>query len=59
MIEVHNNLYIGSGKDLIDTNKDWTIVHAGKEPWHRKAVGYTCRALPKDHKEYLFAIRDK
>ena len=59
MIEVYKDLYIGSGKDLIDTNKDWYIVHAGKEPWHRNAVGYTCRALPKDHEEYLFAIRDK
>jgi hypothetical protein len=33
-------------------------VCAAKEPWHREALGYTGKAAPKDHPEYLIARRD-
>lgn len=29
------------------------VVHACKEPCHRRAVGYTQRSLPKNHPNYL------
>lgn len=35
----------------------WAVVHAAKEPYHRQLLGYTGRGAPKDHPEYLFAIR--
>jgi len=28
-------------------------VHAAKDPYHRRALGYTTRAAPKDHPNYL------
>jgi len=57
MTEVHTNLFVGSQADLTPTVHDYAIVHAAKDPWHRQAVGYTERAAPKDHPEYLFAHR--
>jgi predicted protein tyrosine phosphatase len=36
---------------------DWIVIHACKEPYHRKALGYTGRAAQKNHPEYLFARR--
>jgi len=36
----------------------WAFVLAAKEPWHRRAVGYTGRACDKTHPEYLIAKRD-
>src|SRR5690554_6105080 len=61
MKEIYPNLFIGSEIDLnkIACNIDeWYIIHACKEPFHRKALGYTGRAAPKDHPEYLIAERD-
>jgi len=37
--------------------EQWSIVHAAKEPHHREMLGYTGRAAPKDHAEYLFGYR--
>lgn len=34
------------------------MVHACKEPYHRQALGYSGRAAPKTHPEYLIATRD-
>lgn len=35
----------------------WFVVHACKEPYHRKELGYTGRAAPKEHPEYLICRR--
>jgi len=56
MIEVMQNLFVGNQDDCKDF--DGAIVHAAKEPYHRQFVGYTERAAPKDHPEYLWAVRD-
>ena len=61
MIEIHPNLYIGNQDDyeyLVRGNRDWHVVHACKDPYHRQALGYTGRAVSKDHPEYLIARRD-
>lgn len=62
MIEIYDNLFIGKDEDaeqLLNEGTDgWAIVHACKEPWHRKLLGYTTKGAPKDHPEYYFAIRD-
>lgn len=64
MIEVYPNLYVGSAADLIHVDdgnrgiKDgWYVITAAKEPAHREALGYTGRAAPKEHPEYLMARR--
>lgn len=57
MIQVHPHLYLGSQHDA-EANPDHPcIVHACKEPYHRRALGYTGRAAPNTHPEYLFAER--
>ena len=58
MIEVHPNLFVGSGADLPEDTDGWFIISAAKEPYHRDALGYTGRTAPKDHPEYLMARRD-
>lgn len=55
MIEVSKNLFVGKDADCIGFNG--SICHCAKEKWHRAFVGYTGRACPKDHPEYLYAIR--
>lgn len=59
MIEVARCLYVGSQADYEGATwgSDWYFVHACKEPHHREALGYTGRAAPKDHPEYLWAHR--
>jgi predicted protein tyrosine phosphatase len=63
MREVAHNLYVGSLKDfqtLADSEvalEGWAIVHAAKEPYHRKFVGYVSRGAPQDNPEYLSARR--
>lgn len=67
MIEVAPNLFVGSQDDLhyaIPRNSDkpsdaWFVISAAKHPFHQQAVGYTTRAAPKDHPEYLMAVRDR
>lgn len=61
MIQVHPNLFVGSQDDYETGRNDfesWLVVHACKEPYHRQALGYTGRAVSKDHPEYLIAMRD-
>lgn len=61
MIEIAPKLWIGSQDDYVALDQsggDWAIVHACKEPHHRQALGYTGRAAPNDHPEYLIAVRD-
>jgi predicted protein tyrosine phosphatase len=61
VIEIYKNLFIGNQSDYEQTVKglpDWYIVHACKEPYHRNLLGYTGRGAPKNHPEYLYAVRD-
>lgn len=60
MIEVYPNLFVGTQQDYeyeVAKQKDWAVVHACKEPYHRQALGYTGRGAPKNHPEYLVAYR--
>ena len=60
MIEITKNLFIGNQFDYeikVKHQKDWLIIQACKEPYHRKALGYSERGAPKGHPEYLIAVR--
>ena len=60
MIEVYEGVYQGSDKDVdafLEQHPNGWIIHAAKEPWHRNALGYVGRSAPKDHPDYLYAIR--
>lgn len=60
MIEIMTNLFIGDQSDYennVAGNEGWFIIHACKEPYHRKALGYTGKGAPKGHPEYLVAKR--
>jgi len=60
VIEVYPDLFVGNETDAYATlnTEGWFIVHACKEPFHRRALGYSGRAAPKNHPEYLIARRD-
>lgn len=61
MIEVYSHLYVGNESDYenkVKFQSGWSIVHACKEPYHRQAIGYSGRAAPKTHPEYLIAQRE-
>jgi len=61
MKEIFKNFYVGTGEEFeeyVYFKADWAVVHAAKEPWHRKLLGYTTKAAPKDHPEYLMARRN-
>ena len=61
MIEICPNLYIGDENDYklkVRHEPGWCVVHACKEPYHRLALGYSGRAVSKNHPEYLIARRD-
>jgi hypothetical protein len=60
MIEVFSNLYIGTVDDYefrVKSQEGWSVVHACKEPYHRRELGYTTNGAPKGHPEYLIARR--
>jgi len=58
MIEVAPGLWVGDQADYEQGEfAGWAVVHAAKEPYHRKALGYTGRAAPKHHPEYLYCSR--
>lgn len=60
MIEVAKNLFVGNQNDyenLVKLRNDFSVVHACKEPYHRKVLGYSGRGAPKNHPEYLIARR--
>ena len=59
MIEVTGNLFVGSQDDEIALRQQsgWFVIHPCKEPYHRQALGYTGRGAPKEHPEYLIAVR--
>ena len=61
MVEIYSNLFIGTEDDynsLSFSLGEWYIIHACKEPFHRKALGYEGRTAIKDHPEYLIAERE-
>lgn len=60
MREVYPNLFVGSMNDyetIVSSQTGWAVVHACKEPYHRRAVGYWLWSAPKSHPEYLLARR--
>jgi hypothetical protein len=60
MIEVYPHLFIGTEADYetdVRLRSGWAVIHACKEPYHRRLLGYTGRGAPKDHPEYLVARR--
>ncbi len=61
MIEVYPLLHVGNEhvyETIVRHRPDWRVVHACKEPYHRRALGYSGRAAPKTHPEYLIAKRE-
>src|SRR6266705_912106 len=61
MLEVYPNLFVGSMIDyetIVSSQTGWAIVHACKEPYHRRAVGYWLWSAPRSHPEYLIARRE-
>jgi predicted protein tyrosine phosphatase len=60
MIEVFENLHVGNQEDyekVVARQNDWAVLHACKIPYHKELVGYTQKALPNTHPEYLYARR--
>ena len=60
MIEIEKNLYVGNAMDYefdVKNQDGWAIVHACKEPYHRKAVGYGLLDCSKNDPEYFVAYR--
>ncbi len=60
MIEVHRNLFVGAQADeeQVRGQPGWFFIHACKDPYHRKELGYSGKGAPKDHPEYLIARRE-
>ena len=61
MLEVYPNIFVGSMIDyetIVSSQTGWAIVHACKEPYHRRAVGYRLWNVPRSHPEYLIARRE-
>lgn len=60
MIEVCPKLFVGNDSDAstVSQASNWFVIHACKEPYHRQALGYSGRAAPKSHPEYLIAKRE-
>jgi hypothetical protein len=60
MVEIHPGLHVGSENEYesrVRPQAGWAVIHACKDPYHRQALGYTGRAAPKGHPEYLIAYR--
>lgn len=60
MRKISDYIYVGSDADIeefLDLHPDGCLIHAAKEPFHRRFVGYSGRGCPKSHKEYYSALR--
>jgi len=60
MKKIHNQVFVGDQEDYendVIRRTNWYVVHACKEPYHRKLLGYSGRGAPKNHPEYLYAKR--
>lgn len=55
MRQVYPNLWCGSEEDFVFHGRDFAVLHACKEPYHRLYVGYTGRGCPKDSPQYYWA----
>ena len=55
MIQVFNNLYVGTNIDCQQVTAGFAIIHACKEPCHRQAVGYKGN-LKASHPSYLMHL---
>jgi predicted protein tyrosine phosphatase len=58
--EVFPCLFVGHQGDYechVAGQRGWAVVHACKEPYHRRLLGYTTKGAPKGHPEYLYAVR--
>jgi hypothetical protein len=52
--KITDKLSYGDGTECNDINDgSIAVVHACKEPCHRRAVGYTTRSIPSSHPNYL------
>lgn len=61
MIEIYPGLHVGNQDDyeqVVKHQQGWAIVHACKEPYHRRELRYATKGAPKNHTEYLVARRD-
>jgi len=62
MISVYPNLYVGTDEDFEKVVKDmkgWAVVHAEREPYHRRLLAYDTEYPPSDHPEYFVALRNE
>lgn len=50
-------VFIGSDDDLPNLKTSPPILHAAKEPWHRKFLGYITPGAPKENPEYYVSVR--
>ena len=60
MKKIHSRIFVGNQEDFennVIRRTNWYVVHACKEPYHRNLLGYSGRAAPKNHPEYLYAKR--
>jgi predicted protein tyrosine phosphatase len=60
MVEVTAGLHIGDAQAYeseVQGQLGWAVVHACKDPYHRKLLGYKSPGAPKEHPEYLMAQR--
>ena len=60
MIDIFPGLHIGDERDYelqVRHQDGWRIVHACKDPYHRRELGYSGRGAPKNDPEYLIARR--
>lgn len=46
-----------NGYDAWKYLENFSFVNCAKSPYHREAVGYKSNGCPKDHPEYLYAVR--
>lgn len=62
MIEIVRHLFVGNELDYenyVKRQQGWAVLHAAKEPYHRRAVGYTGRSCDAADPEYLMAYRER
>lgn len=58
MREVYDRLQVAGDEACGNGRDGLSVVHACKDPCHRRAVGYTGRSLEQDHSHYLILEDD-
>jgi len=56
MREIFDGIWVGAGKDCVPGTDRRVVIHACKDPCHRRRLGYT-KSLPPTHDHYL-AVED-